>query len=304
MPPPEEDLPPEDLELLDLLLDFEPPDFLPPLDLPPPLDLDPPDFLLLLDLLLDFELPDLLPPLDLPPRLDFDPPDFLPPEDLPPPEDFPPPDDFDPPDDLPPLDFPPDPPRPELFELLDLDPEDFELLLPPLDLLPPDDFLLPPPDLLPPDDFVPPDFLPPPDFELPDDLPPPMPTARVAAPATWLAARFAPSTFCGFVAALPAMAPITPPTTAPTGPATLPTTAPAAAPAWVLETDGMFSLVDEDDSLPEDCCSCSLAIKRSSLGVLLVAAVSVISEVSVRTRCLLRKKLPLSRQTSGQQKSA
>jgi hypothetical protein len=68
-----------------------------------------------------------------------------------------------------------------------------------------------------------------------------------------VAAFFALSTFCGFVAALPVRAPMTPPTTAPTGPATLPTIAPAAAPAWVFEIAGMSSFEDEDDPLEEDC---------------------------------------------------
>lgn len=152
-----------------------------------------------------------------------------------------------------------------LFELVDflepeaLWPDDLRraALLPCDDFFAPEDLaarLLPDDDRL---DLAEDAFDPPPDFRLLllplDDFPPPNPTARVAAPATWLAARFASATFCGFFAALPASAPITPPTTAPIGPAMLPTTAPAAAPAWVFEIGGTLRFSEEpEDALPED----------------------------------------------------
>ncbi|MFL6531003.1 MAG: hypothetical protein ACJ8KX_11080 [Chthoniobacterales bacterium] len=148
------------------------------------------------------------------------------------------------------------PPRELLLAAEDL-PLRPELLPPPLlrDLLP-DDFLPLPDDLREPDDLPPPDDrevdFPEEDFERDELEPPPddfrpMPTARVAALATWPAVRFAAATFSGFCEDLPATAPSTPPTTAPTGPTMLPSAAPAAAPAASLEMDGIGR--SEDDWL-------------------------------------------------------
>lgn len=176
----EEDLD-DDLPLLDFGLLF-----LVPEDLPPD-DFAPADFVPLLFELLPFAPRELLP--------DFELPEDFPPEPL---RDFEP-DDFELPlelaDDLLPLDLLP---RAELLEPLDFfEPEDLlpDDLLPPADFLAPEDFE-PDEDLLP--DFDPDDLElllePPPLLFLPDDLPL-RPTARVAAEATWLAARFAAATF-------------------------------------------------------------------------------------------------------------
>ncbi|MDQ3313120.1 MAG: hypothetical protein M3505_00545 [Verrucomicrobiota bacterium] len=207
----------------DRLLDFDPrePLLFPPLRDAPLLD------------------PPLFAPAREPPRLDLPRPerllellDFFEPEALTPKRWLlRPPEDFFAPEDLPLRDdddFPP----PDGFFALD----DFELLprFADEDRLVLDDLL---PELLP----------------LLEDLPEPKPVARFAAPAAWVTARFALSTFSGLVDAFPASAPMTPPTTAPTGPATLPTTAPAAAPASVFEIVGMFSVPEEEDDGLSDC---------------------------------------------------